>query len=82
MAYRVRYLLHLNLREAYHLVELRSSPQGHPNYRRVAIAMGRAIEKALGKKLFTFMDEREYDLERLKAEQRTVEKLKGLGKGL
>ncbi len=82
MAYRVRYLLHLNLREAYHLVELRSSPQGHPNYRKVAVAMGRAIEKALGKKLFTFMDEREYDLERLKAEQRTVEKLKGLGKGL
>ncbi len=79
MAYRVSYILILNLREAFHLVELRSSPQGHPNYRRIAITMGKAIEEALNMKLFTFMDEGEYDLERLKAEQRTIEKLRRMG---
>ena len=32
MAHRLRYSMQFNLREAMHLIELRSSPQGHPSY--------------------------------------------------
>ena len=39
MGHRVRYLMRMNAREAMHLIELRSSPQGHPSYRRVAQEM-------------------------------------------
>ena len=34
LAHRVRYVIKLNAREALHLIELRTSPQGHPSYRR------------------------------------------------
>lgn len=44
--FRVRYNLRLNLREAYHLIELRSAPQGHPDYRAIAQAMFRALQAA------------------------------------
>ncbi len=39
LAYRVRYTLDLNAREAMHLIELRSGREGHPTYRAVAQAM-------------------------------------------
>jgi thymidylate synthase ThyX len=39
MAYRIRYVLDLNAREAMHVIELRSGRQGHANYRRVAHEM-------------------------------------------
>ncbi len=42
--FRVRYNVRLNLREAYHWIELRSSPQGHPDYRHTSQAMFRAIQ--------------------------------------
>jgi len=35
MAFRVRFYMDMNAREAMHLVELRTTPQGHPAYRRV-----------------------------------------------
>ena len=41
--YRVRYNVQLNLREAYHWLEFRSTPQGHPDYRRTSQAMYHAI---------------------------------------
>jgi thymidylate synthase ThyX len=41
--FRVRYNIRLNLREVYHLIELRSAPQGHPDYRNTAQAMFRAL---------------------------------------
>jgi thymidylate synthase ThyX len=44
MAYRIRFAMHLNAREAMHLIELRSAPQGHPVYRRVAQEMHRLIQ--------------------------------------
>ena len=37
-----------NAREAMHLIELRSGPQGHPAYRRVAQQMHRAIAEQAG----------------------------------
>jgi thymidylate synthase ThyX len=39
LAYRIRYVLDLNAREAMHLIELRSGREGHPAYRAVAQAM-------------------------------------------
>ena len=36
LAYRVRTLWTLNLRELLHVIELRSSRQGHASYRRIA----------------------------------------------
>jgi thymidylate synthase ThyX len=41
LAYRMRTLWTLNLRELVHVVELRSSKQGHPSYRRIAQALYR-----------------------------------------
>ena len=37
LAYRIRYLLDLNAREAMHVIELRSGREGHPSYRAVAL---------------------------------------------
>src|SRR3989442_2676084 len=39
MAYRIRFVMDMNAREALHTIELRSGPQGHPVYRRVAQQM-------------------------------------------
>ncbi len=45
LAYRVRYVAQANLREVFHLVELRSARQGHESYRNVAIGIAdRTIE--------------------------------------
>ena len=43
LAYRIRYVLDLNAREAMQLIELRSGREGHPSYRAVARAMGEQI---------------------------------------
>ena len=39
MAYRVRFYMDMNAREAMHVIELRTAPQGHPAYRRVCQQM-------------------------------------------
>lgn len=39
LAFRIRYVLELDAREALHLVELRSGREGHPSYRAVALQM-------------------------------------------
>jgi thymidylate synthase ThyX len=48
MAYRLRYVMQFNAREAMHMLELRSAPQGHPSYRRVALEMHRLISERAG----------------------------------
>ena len=48
MAHRMRYMMHFNAREAMHMLELRSAPQGHPAYRRVALEMHRLIATKAG----------------------------------
>jgi thymidylate synthase ThyX len=72
-AFRVRWRIKLNVREAYHLIELRSGRQGHPTYRAIAQEMYRqihAIHPTLAEGM-RFVDMQTYDLERLAAEQRT-----------
>jgi thymidylate synthase ThyX len=74
LAYRIRYVMELNARSAMHLIELRSGPQGHPEYRRVAQDMHRLIRDQAGHhaiaELMSFVDYGTYDLERLDAERR------------
>jgi thymidylate synthase ThyX len=48
LAHRVRYLIKLNAREAMHLIELRTSPQGHPSYRQICLEMLRLIDAVAG----------------------------------
>ncbi len=45
LAYRVRTLFTANLREWFHLIELRSARQGHPSYRNIAMLAADEIEK-------------------------------------
>jgi thymidylate synthase ThyX len=78
LAFRIRWRIKLNLREAYHLCELRSSQQGHPSYRAVAQEVYRqinAVHPTLAAGM-TFVDLNAYPLERLASEQRIDEKLK------
>jgi thymidylate synthase ThyX len=74
LAYRLRYVLQMNAREALHLIELRSGPQGHPVYRRVAQQMHRAIAEQAGHRAIAaamvHVDHGGTDLERLDAERR------------
>ncbi|MPY93873.1 MAG: thymidylate synthase [Acidimicrobiia bacterium] len=75
LAHRVRFVLQLNARAAMHLLELRSSPQGHPGYRSVAQEMHRLIAEGAGHRaladMMSFVDHAdEATLERLEAERR------------
>ena len=77
LAYRVRYVMQLNAREAMHMLELRTTPQGHPEYRQVCQAMHRLITDQAGHRvlggLMSFVDHQDYEhsgLERLDGERR------------
>ncbi len=48
LGHRIRYVLKLNAREALHLIELRTSPQGHPSYRRICQEMLHLIDTRAG----------------------------------
>ena len=78
MAYRIRYVIQMNLREAFHLIELRTSPQGHPAYRKIAHELYRQIAEVAGHRtvaeLMTYVDLGAVDLERLEAERRAERK--------
>ena len=75
-AYNYPYFMHLNLREACHLIELRTVPQGHLDYRKVAQNMFREINKVHPNlsKIIKFVDLKQYELERFESEKRTEEK--------
>ena len=81
-AYNYPYFIHLNLREACHLIELRTVPQGHIDYRTVAQSMYKQINKVHPtlSKIFKFVDLKKYELERFESEKRTEEKRKKLDK--
>ena len=74
MAYRMRYTMQFNAREAIHMLELRSSPQGHPSYRRIALEMHRLIDEQAGHRAvaatMTHLTREAPELERLEAERR------------
>jgi thymidylate synthase ThyX len=67
MAYRIRFYMAMNAREALHVLELRTSPQGHPTYRRICQAMHRLIATQAGHRALaaamSFVDYSTVDLE-------------------
>jgi thymidylate synthase ThyX len=83
MAYRVRFYMDLNAREAMHLIELRTTPQGHPVYRRIGQQMHRLIAERAGHhaiaQAMSYADHTGVELERLEAERRSERKRAALG---
>jgi thymidylate synthase ThyX len=81
LAYRVRYTMQFNAREAMHLLELRTTPQGHPEYRKVGQQMHRLIATKAGHPaiaaLMSYVDDADYEedgLERLAGERRAQQR--------
>lgn len=78
-AFHIRWYFTINLRSIYWLCELRSTPQGHPTYRRVAQQMYEQV-KAVHPQLaegMRFVDMDDYGLGRLQAEIRKEKKRSG-----
>jgi thymidylate synthase ThyX len=73
LAYRLRFTMQMNAREAMHLLELRTTPSGHPAYRQVAQEMHRLIAEQAGHRAIaaamSHVDHTTYELERLAAER-------------
>jgi thymidylate synthase ThyX len=82
-AYKIRWYIKMNLREALHMCELRTMPQGHPDYRFICQEMWRKIQEVhpalaeAGK----FIDWEKYRLGRLQSEMRTEFKKSAIEKG-
>jgi thymidylate synthase ThyX len=81
LAYRLRYVIQMNAREAMHMIELRTTPAGHPEYRVVCQEMHRLIAEQAGHRLVAemmqFVDHGAYELERLEGERRAEAKRSG-----
>jgi thymidylate synthase ThyX len=77
MAFKLQWYVTLNLREAFHLIELRSMEQGHPDYRRIAQQMFYHIQRVHPNlsKYMKFVDFNEYGLERISAEKKIDQKM-------
>jgi len=80
MAYKLKWHMRMNLREAFHFIELRSTPQGHEDYRRVTIKMLKEIEKVHPSlaNYIKFANTKDVELERLEAEKNIDKKLERL----
>jgi hypothetical protein len=82
-AYKIRWYIKMNLREALHMCELRTMPQGHPDYRFICQEIWRKIQSvhpALAE-AGRFVDWQKYRLGRLQSEMRTEFKKSALKKG-
>lgn len=79
-AYRYPYFMKLNLREATHMIELRTSPQGHPDYRSICQAMFNKIKivHPILSKGIKFVDLNNYKLERLASEKKLEKKRRNI----
>lgn len=81
LAFHVRWYFRANLREVYHLCELRTTPQGHPDYRWVAQEMFRRVSEVHPQlaRYARFVDLGPGDeLERRQSERRIDDKLDAL----
>ena len=74
----IRYTIQLNARAAFHLLELRTTRQGHPNYRVVCQEMHKLIKEKAGHRviadLMNFVDHNDYNLARLESSRNTEKK--------
>jgi thymidylate synthase ThyX len=81
LGHKMRWKFTMNAREAYHFIELRSSPQGHPGYRKIAQIIHEKIKEVhpLIAEGMTFVNQGEDpELTRLAAERATQFKLNQL----
>jgi thymidylate synthase ThyX len=82
-AYRIRFYMDLNAREAFHMLELRTAEGGHPDYRRVCQEMHRLIRDEAGHtaiaEAMRFVDHSDYGLGRLATERRAAAKRAAAG---
>ena len=82
-AFNVRFVMEMNPRQAFHLIELRSQAAGHPAYRRVAHEMHRAIEEVAGHRLIAnamnHVDYSDVELERLAGERKAAQRRAAAG---
>ena len=77
--HKLRYHFIINAREAFHLLELRTSPQGHPGYRKICQEMHRLLSEVhprLGAAMKFVNQGGDPPLTRLEAERATQLKLK------
>jgi thymidylate synthase ThyX len=84
LAHRARYSVQMNAREAMHMLELRTTPQGHPEYRQVCQQMHRLISEKAGHgaiaAMMGFVDHANPDeqgLGRLQSERRADSRRRG-----
>jgi thymidylate synthase ThyX len=81
--HRMRYKFMLNARALFHFIELRSSPQGHPGYRRVVNKMHELLAKVhpnIAKNMTFVNKDEDPELTRMAAELATQYKLEKLDK--
>lgn len=83
MGYKMRYSFITNLRELFHLLELRTSPQGHPGYRKLCNLMyeelARVCPVSAAAMLFVNRSDNLEELTRMSSERGTAKKLQDLG---
>jgi thymidylate kinase/thymidylate synthase ThyX len=78
LGHKMRWKVTFNAREAFQLIELRSTPQGHPGYRKVAIQMYekiREVHPQLAEAMKFINQDEDPELTRLAAERYTQYKL-------
>ncbi len=82
-AYKIRFYLHMNARQAFHMLELRTGQGGHPDYRRVCQEMHRLIRDQAGHSRLAdamgYVDHQDYELARLESERRSAAKRAAAG---
>ncbi|KAA3637433.1 MAG: thymidylate synthase [Armatimonadetes bacterium] len=82
-AQNIRFVMNLNAREAFHMLELRTQQGGHPDYRKVCQQMHTAIREVAGHHriadAMVFVDHNEYDLARIETERRAASKRAAFG---
>jgi len=85
LAYRIRFYLHFDAREALHLVEVRTQAGGHPGYRRVCAEMHRLIASQAGHRAIAaamrFVQSGGEGLGRMEGERRAEERKRRVEEG-
>lgn len=78
LGHRMRYRFIINATEAFHMLELRTQPQGHPGYRKICLEMHRLLCEAhplLGAAMRFVNKEEDPELTRMAAEMTKEKKL-------
>jgi len=76
MGHKMRWTMGMNFREAEHMIELRTTPQGHPAYRKISQEMAQQIlnQYPWAKEIFKFTDYNDYQWARADSEARQRQK--------